>query len=483
MAITAVSIGALGFGLAASGSGIPSYWGDEAASILATQRPFPALLALLLRIDAVHGLYYSFLQVWTGVFGTGEFATRFPSTVAVGFAAAGVVVLANRLLGPRLGLVSGAVFAVLPVVTRYGAETRSYGMVIAASVWLMVLLVHLAQRRSRSIAGWASFAFASAVSVHLFVYLVLLWPVQFAMLLLLRAPRSVMVRWLSASSVALVLSLPFIMLAVSQRFQIAFLAEREYATAASALAGQWFDFAVWFAILAWALMVAAAAAASRWSELRPACAIAAIWALLPTVVLLIGNALVTPMYNLRYTAFSAPAVAMLMAIGIEGVRRALAKRLHPRRAEYVTAALVAAIVIAVAPVYMTQRTPFSKAGGADFRQTAAAVAAHAQPGDAIVFDETTRFAQRPRLAIDLYPEQFAGVHDVALEVPYFARDWLWDEVATLPETLKRLAGYDRVWVLERGRNQAEVDAVRSLGFNVRQSIPVNRIIVYELVRK
>lgn len=82
-------IGVFAGALSLVGAGTPSYWGDEAASVLAAARPLPVLFGMLGHIDAVHGVYYVFLHYWIALVGSSEAAVRLPSSVAVGVAAAG----------------------------------------------------------------------------------------------------------------------------------------------------------------------------------------------------------------------------------------------------------------------------------------------------------------------------------------------------------------------------------------------------------
>ena len=114
---TAAGLGLVGALVSFLGSWNPSYWGDEAASVLSAERPLATLWPELGRVDAVHGLYYVFLHFWIRVFGASELSTRLPSAIAIGLAAAGVVVLANLLMTRAIGVVAGIVFAVLPRVT------------------------------------------------------------------------------------------------------------------------------------------------------------------------------------------------------------------------------------------------------------------------------------------------------------------------------------------------------------------------------
>lgn len=115
---TALLLGVVGAVVGFAGSWIPSYWGDEAASVMSASRTWPSLFAVLGNVDGVHGLYYGLLHVWVHVFGTSEAATRAPSAIAVGFMVAGTVVLTRAFVGTRV-----AVGAASP--TRVSASSRS----------------------------------------------------------------------------------------------------------------------------------------------------------------------------------------------------------------------------------------------------------------------------------------------------------------------------------------------------------------------
>ncbi len=477
----ALLIGALAGLVSVAASSVPSYWGDEAASVLSAQRSIPGLVEMLERVDAVHGVYYVFLHFWIGLFGTSEFAVRLPSAIAIGAAAAGTVVLGTRLAGRTTGIIAGTVFAVLPIVTYFGVEARSYAFAIAASVWLIVFLISLVRNEERRWTRWAWFAVAFAAAIHLFVYLVLLAAVGLVVVMVYRPTRAVVLRWLVASAGALVIALPFILVCVSQRGQVAFLARRNYATAESVLAGQWFGGTPWFAVVAWSLILAAVVTSVLVPSSRRAVLIAATWAAVPTAVILAGNAWVTPMYNLRYTSFCAPAVALLMAAGLRGLTLLAQRRAAPWR--WVPVAGIALVLLAAAPGYVVQRTPFAKDDGADFRQVAELVAANAAPGDGIVFDAKTKPSQRPRLALNLYPDRFAGLDDVALRRPYTARAALWDSVFPIADVAAPANGHRRIWVVESRSHRTDVDALLRLGFTVERSLPAHRTTIYELVKQ
>jgi mannosyltransferase len=122
--LTASVLGLIAFTVSVAGSWIPSLWGDEAASIMSAQRPWSSLFTMLGHVDAVHGTYYVFLHLWIDVFGASTFSVRLPSYIAIGAAAAGIVVLVNRLATRhhrRVAVIAGILFAVLPRVSYMGA--------------------------------------------------------------------------------------------------------------------------------------------------------------------------------------------------------------------------------------------------------------------------------------------------------------------------------------------------------------------------
>ena len=90
-------VGVLGAAVSLAGAARPSFWYDEAATISASySRSLPQLWEMLGNVDAVHGLYYLLMHGWFQVFPPTEFWSRAPSGLAVGVAAAGVVVLGRQ---------------------------------------------------------------------------------------------------------------------------------------------------------------------------------------------------------------------------------------------------------------------------------------------------------------------------------------------------------------------------------------------------
>ena len=80
------------------------------------------------------------------IFPPTEFWSRVPSGLAVGGAAAGVVVLGKQFSSRTVALASGVVCAILPRATWAGIEARPYALSMMAAVWLTVLLVYATRR-------------------------------------------------------------------------------------------------------------------------------------------------------------------------------------------------------------------------------------------------------------------------------------------------------------------------------------------------
>src|ERR1700733_7317587 len=183
------------------GAGRPSFWYDEAATISAAySRSLGQLWQMLSNVDAVHGLYYLLMHGWFHLFPHTEFWSRLPSGLAVGGAAAGVVVLGNQFSSRTVAVASGVVCAILPRSTWAGIEARPYAVSMMAAVWLTVLLIRATRRDNAWV--WLSYGIVLAMSVLLDVYLLLLSPAYVAFICAFRRSRTVVLRFALASVLA-----------------------------------------------------------------------------------------------------------------------------------------------------------------------------------------------------------------------------------------------------------------------------------------
>ena len=179
-------VGVLAAAISLGGAARPSFWYDEAATISAAySRSLAQLWHMLGNVDAVHGLYYLLMHGWFQIFPPTEFWSRAPSGLAVGGAAAGVVVLGKQFSSRTVALAAGVICAILPRSTWAGIEARPYAVSMMAAVWLTVLLVTPRVATSRWL--WLAYGVAQAVSIVLDVYLVLLLLAHFVFIVRLPA--------------------------------------------------------------------------------------------------------------------------------------------------------------------------------------------------------------------------------------------------------------------------------------------------------
>jgi mannosyltransferase len=516
---TAAVLGAVALLVTWLGSWNPSYWGDEAATVMSAERPLPTLFAELRHIDAVHGLYYFFMHFWIGAFGPSELSTRFPSAIAVGLLIAGTVVLGARLAGLRFGILAGLVCLVLPRTTYFATEARSYALGTAVAVWITVWFVGMLRRREQRLRPWLIYGVLVGLASYLFLYLFLLVLVHGAVLATSSAGRRRLGRWLRAAVVAGVVAAPIIVVGYLERSQIAFLALRKYANPYDVLVQQWFgdpgsdpviNAARWAVpVVAWALIVLGAvlvivrtarrspdAVLENRSSDRDVLRLGLAWLVIPTAVLLAVDAWISPTYNVRYLSFSTPAAALLIALGAVALARLVARAVARLRSPHVASRhLVTALVVSLTvvlltaiavPGYLLQRGPFAKDLGSDWRQTADYLHSVAAPGDAVVFDETTKPSRRPELAYRLYPEQFAGLSAPEVLTPYYERAAIWDRMAPLADIRSELLSAPSVWAIElpnAGDTPEDVEDLTAHGYAVVSTHLVNRLVVYQLQRE
>lgn len=403
--------------LSAAGAARPSLWYDEAATISAATRSVSQLWDLIGHIDVVHGLYYLGMHGWFTIFPATEFWSRFSSCLAVGGAAAGVVVFGRQFCNRTVSVCAGVIFAMLPRITWAGIEARSYSWSTLAAVWLTILLIS-AVRRDRA-ALWVSYGALLAVSTVLNIFVVLM-VVPHAVAVAMLGDRRARARWAAVTTAAVLVVVPFFLWCRSQSFQVGWISPLGLHTVTEVVLEQYFDHSVAFALLAAAVLSAPLLV----RRLRPTdvgtrrlVAVAVAWVVAPTAVLLVYSAVAQPLYYPRYLCFTAPAMALLLAVCVVAVARSR---------EWITATL-AVLALAATPNYITvQRGPYAKEG-MDFSQVADVISAHSSPGDCVIFDNTTSWKPGPiRPITAARPAAYADLVDPGRGKPAWQRNRLWD---------------------------------------------------------
>jgi mannosyltransferase len=369
-------------------------------------------------------------------------------------------------------VVAGVLFAILPRTTYMGIETRSFALSAAVAVWATLVLLIAARRPSWR--WWVLYALAVVTGTYLFLYSVLLLAVHAVALLLDHRTRTVMARWLVAAGVVVVACVPLLIVSVGQKEQIAWLSDQPVVNVWTILVEPAFDSSwlvaaiVWITILVLAMRGRGVLASRDGDLLR----LAAVWVLLPLVLLLGADAVIGPLYTARYLSFTVPGMAILLAVAFTRTPRA-----------GVTWILVGAVGLAGLPTYLAQRGPVAKNGGSDLAQIADYIDTQARPDDAIYLQDTGAVTFRPRQALYAYPEKFADVRDVAFIASFTTTGTFSDVTAAWPDIRSQLENVDRIWVVEAGSSMADTNALLlPLGYLEHRPYQTNRSVIalYEL---
>jgi mannosyltransferase len=432
----------LGSVVSLTGAARPSFWYDEAATISAAySRSLSQLWHMLGNVDAVEGLYYLLMHGWFTIVPPTEFWSRVPSGLAVGAAAAGVVVLGNQFASRTVALASGVVCAILPRATWAGIEARPYALSMMAAVWLTVLFVR-ATRRDDAWA-WLYYGLVLAMSVLLDVYLLLLTPAYLVFICAFRRSRTVVLRFTLASVLAGCALTPFLVSAIGQTHQISWVAPIAHRTIEDVAMQQYFERSPPFAILS-ALIVATAIVLWLFTSTRlvegdrQLLTLAIGWLVIPTAVIVIWSALVHPVYTPRYLCFTAPAMTLVLGVCIGAL--AVTRWAAP--------AVVCLLAIAAAPNYVSvQRNPYAKYG-MDYSQVADLIATTAAPGDCLLVNDTVTFMPAPmRPLLAARPDAYRKLVDLTLWQRATDRNDVFD-TNLIPEVVaKPLSQCRVVWII------------------------------------
>lgn len=443
----------------------PSFTQDETATLAAAHRSFPQLVRMLGTVDVVHGAYYALIWVVVRVGGSGEFAVRLPSAVALAVAAAFVTLLGRRLVSSWAGLASGLAFAVLPSVS-YFAETARDGALVAmvgtiASYCLVGALQAEASRR-RWLIGYG----VSLVGLGLANLFALLLIVAHAVTLAClrrryRVDRGLVLGWLAAAVVAVIVLSPVAVTGYGQLHQIHWLKSPGLTDVLSVgrIIGQsHLLFLLTVVICLAGVAVSAAGGRSRLPQNWPAglVALSLPWLILPPVILLTAS-LVHPVYTYRYIVYCIPAAALLIGAAVAALGR--------------YAGPVALVLILVAGLHtqLAQRRPAGH--GLNIRAADRVVTRHAKPGDALL---NVSLATGPhkasglRLLEKVYPTGLAQLRDVSAGVSPQQSDTLGGTYASTPVIRHRLASVRRLWVVEWSTPRP-VPVLHGLGFTLVHS--------------
>jgi mannosyltransferase len=469
-AVAPVAIGLAGFAISEIGNRVPSVWYDEVATVTSATRSWGQLWAEIHSVDAVHAAYYSLMHLVFSVFGYSPFTLRLPSAIAVGLTAALVIVLVRSLGQPRLAVIAGALYCLIPRVTWMGGEGRSYALSALLAVVVTLALLR-ALRASRRL-PWVAYAALVVMSCTVFIYLALVVVAHAVTVLSLRRDAGrALLRWLTAAVVAGIVLLPFVLLLRGQQGQVTWIQPISLATFGQVFVTQWFWGTALLPIVAWLLIAFAGFdMVRRWAPLSLGSIV--LPALVLPTVLLIGVSIVhSPLYSPRYLAMCAPFVAIAMAAAVDRLRGPRALRIGGLAATFVVIA-----ALAVPHIVLAQRVPdakqdstWSSVAALISRERTADTGRVGLTGTAIIYGPVRYHPTATTRVISIaYPAAFVGTTDVTLAIPGAERGTLWETHHPLEQSLERLADSHTVYLItsvKQDRRPSTTALLSSLGWS------------------
>ncbi len=446
----------------------PEMGQDELISWSMAVRSTHEILATVHNVDAVHAAYYLFLHGWTEIFGDSLFSMRVPGILAMTGATAFVALSARIRFGDWAALTSGLLFALIPAVTRYAHDIRSYPLVVffvAAATWL---LLRALERPS----WWRWLAYAPAVAAAGVFHLVsLVFLGGHGAVVVLRTITSRkpwhLLGFLPAALVGAACTLPVVRLGDAQvGRQLNWLFRPTYQDLPT----------IWPALFAGTLVSVAvlicAGLPLGWRRGRLSALEFALMGAVPIAAVWVASTEGQVSYWLaRYVLFTLPAWAVLAGAGIAGLR--------PRK---LGAAVLVAIALLAAPDQSFMRTvgshdwftypappPYGlSTHTVDFRGAARIVEAGYRPGDGVVYLHGPVAYRSVDYGVGSELPKSIKMRDVFVQETAADRNDIW--AAYCAEPVKCLGSEPRLWVVTLGVDQNnpfpvfpqnEVDAIKS----------------------
>ena len=439
---------------------------DEVATRWAALLGLRGLARLLRHVDAVHGLYYLIMHVWT-VVGTSPAVLRIPSVISMAVAAAVIAILARRLTGSGwAALFAGLIMVLTPMITYYAQTARSYALVYACVALATLALLRAMDAEAGVAAGragprWLLYAGLMTLSGYLNEMALLVLAAHAITVLLARYGRRASLHWAAAAGGSVILVVPLLALSVGERAAISFLG-RPGLGAAKTLFHDYFGPTTAVALLLLACAVIAVLPAEpAWPRLRAGApagtgtepdpawwrggislpSVAAPLLVVPAFLLAAESRIVAPLYIDRYVLYGEAGAALLAGAGAYRLGQWLTRYGHWRELVFVPGAIVCvlALVLQLGPQERV-RTPQSRLF--DFGGPSRYVGAHSRPGDGVLY-----FGTLFRKAELGYPADFRKVTDFGVAVTPLRAGNFRGTDKSVAQTLPLMLGYQRIWVI------------------------------------
>ncbi|MBA2280953.1 MAG: glycosyltransferase family 39 protein [Acidimicrobiia bacterium] len=368
--LVAAAATAAAAGLVAHDIGAKSLWYDEAFTVGLVDRPLGDALWRIGNWELIQSPYYVAFLAWHEL-GSSE---AFLRLLSAGFAVTTVPVvfaLGRRLADPWTGAVAAAVVAGHSLVVQWGQQLRAYSLATLLVALATLLLVRAVERPTtgRSVA----YAAVAALAAYAHVVAALVVVAHALSLVVLRPVPWRVVKVAALTGAVLVAPLAWFVL-TRQGDPLDHIGEPSGPELVSTLA----DIAgggTRHLVVLGGLAVVGAVVAAGVTRRRPGspeawrAALPVLWLLVPVVAVVGSTYTVKPLLLARYLVVVVPALALLVAVAVRRLPRAVA----------------AVALVAVAVVSLQGVADWYEVGSfEDWRTAVASVEGSARPGDQVV---------------------------------------------------------------------------------------------------
>ncbi|MEU6021737.1 glycosyltransferase family 39 protein [Micromonospora sp. NBC_01739] len=416
-------------------------WNNEYATWHAAVLGTADLRHLLSNTDLVHVSYLMIVRGWIQLVGDEPLAMRLPSLAAMAIAAAATTLIGRRLAGTGPGLVAGLIFVLIPSVSRYAQEARSYALVTMAATVATLLLLRALEKPVRG--RWVLYLLAVALMgwLHFVSFLVL----AAHLLMMLRGTvdrdDNRRYQWFGYVGGAGLLVLPLLTVASGQSASISWI--KADLDAVLRFPGDLFLSTRGMAAVVGLGAIGALVAWRTGNRMLPALL---TWALLPPIFAYVTFD-VLHLFLPRYVLFTLPAWAILAAIGVCSVARLL-----PRSTSAWSWLLPAMLVLPglaylVLPDHRVVRAS-PVVGQPDYQGAIDAMRRGMQPGDGLAYNDVFgKLSDLAREAVDYEMRNDVKPRDVFLAVTSVDRGSYSASECEDKDSAACLRDTDRIWLI------------------------------------
>ncbi len=302
------------------GIGSASVARDEGFSISTSLRSWSSLVRLSLHTETNAWLYAFVLKAWSAL-GTSPAMLRVPSSAAFAVSVVLAALIARRLFGDRVGMITAGLVAVNGAMLMFANQIRGYSFAVAFALGAtLVFLAEVRRPRTSTLVGWMVLALLAAqCQLHTFAVIV----PHLVALVALPAPERRWRRRLGAAAVGAVVLAPLAW-AISNNeegqglFSLRLGVFRDVLYTFSGRGGV-------LGVLTFVAGGVALVALLRSSWRRPsgterfAATLLAAWIVAPFLGLLVASLVLQPTLIGRYLLYCVPAMAILLALLIDRV--------------------------------------------------------------------------------------------------------------------------------------------------------------------